>query len=68
MNGYWCALYLLVITYDLNKLRHTSKVKEKTIFNTLSNKLCTFENNDYIILDCVSEDLKVSLEGCSCLQ
>ena len=26
----WRALYLLVITYHLNKLRHTSEVKEKT--------------------------------------
>lgn len=40
------CINLLVITYDLNKLRHTSEVKEKTVFITLSNKPCTFENND----------------------
>ena len=47
------CINLLVITYDLNKLRHTSEVKEKTVFITLSNKPCTFENNG----------LKVSLEA-----
>ena len=30
LNTTWRALYLLVITYHLNKLRHTSEVKEKT--------------------------------------
>lgn len=40
------CINLLDITYDLNKLRHTSEVKEKTVFITLSNKPYTFENND----------------------
>ena len=57
------CINLLDITYDLNKLRHTSEVKEKTVFITLSNKPCTFENNDQIIQDRVSEGLKVSLEA-----
>ena len=62
---HWCLynkLYLLVITYELHKLRHTSKVKEKTVFFALPNMPCTFDNG-YIILDCVSEGLKVTLEA-----
>ena len=48
LNTTWRALYLLVITYHLNKLRHTSEVKEKTrLFWTVY----------------VSEGLKVSLEA-----